>query len=144
MKTFLYLIALTTSPAMALEFKSSGVVKATVEDTILATKWKPTPITVIEPHEKKPVTYIGVAFAKMMDAIYGHDWQTREEVLFTCKDGYQPSIPVAKFEAYKSWLVWARKDAKSFELVNHLPGNQKVALGPTYLVWQNQNVPEIL
>ena len=144
MKCFWYLLMLTTTPAIALEFKTSGVVKMSVEDTTLSTKWKAAPITVIEPHEKKPVTYMGVPFTKMMGTIYGQDWQSREEVLFTCKDGYQPSIPVAKFKAYKAWLVWARKDAKSFEVINQLQGNEKVTLGPTYLVWENQNIPEIL
>jgi hypothetical protein len=51
-------------------------------------------VTVWEPHEDRNVTYEGFEMAKVFAAVYGERWQEMEEVLFTCADGYQPSLPM--------------------------------------------------
>ena len=62
----------------------------------------------------------------------------------TCVDGYQPSIPVREFTQNKAFLAISRTDQKEFTLVNTLQSNEKVSLGPTYLVWDNLNNPQLL
>src|SRR5690606_35179343 len=61
-----------------------------------------------------------------------------------CKDGYQPSIPVAKFLTYDAYLAVASADNTSFTLNNTLQNHEVVELGPIYLVWDNLKSPALL
>ena len=97
------------------------------------------PVTIIEPHMSRDVTYVGRPFNEILEELFGSTWRQKEEILLTCADGYQSSIPVDKFLAHKAWLVWGRSDKASFELVNNLQGGEIVKLGPYYLVWENQH-----
>jgi hypothetical protein len=131
----------SVSHAAKLEFKFKGKVQQSIE--IKSIK-KSSSVTVLEPHMDQLVTYEGKPFNQMMDDTIGRQWRQGEEVLFTCLDGYQSSIPVKKFEHFRAWLVWARRDGKPFEITNKLQYNEKVLLGPIYLVWENQKEPELL
>jgi mono/diheme cytochrome c family protein len=94
-------------------------------------------ITVYEPHEKREVTYRGVPFNTLLEKVYGDSWKKTEEILFTCVDGYQPSLPLSRFEGFTSYLAFERKGAKEFSLVDKLHSGETVQLGPFYLVWDN-------
>ena len=89
---------------------------------------------IFEPHEAGSATYHGVDFNAVLDAVYGKAWLRAEELLFTCADGYQPSIPGSRFTQYKSYLVFGREGGE-FEITNKLHGGERVKLAPYYLVW---------
>jgi cytochrome c2 len=103
----------------------------------------PKTVTVFEPLELENRQYRGFPVDKLFTAVYGNDWMEIEEVLFTCSDGYQPSIPSSQFREYSSYLVYASPDKKEFTLINKLQNNELVELGPFYLVWDNINNPEL-
>ncbi len=100
-------------------------------------------ITVWEPHENKDVTYRGFEANAVFNAIYGEKWRDAEEVLFTCSDGYQPSVPVERFKKHKAYFVFERLDQKSFKVQNRFQNEKDVELGPYYLVWDNRKSDEL-
>jgi mono/diheme cytochrome c family protein len=136
-------LVMTTS-ASALELKFKGKSNQLIEQSKLIQNKNASGITIFEPHRDELVTYVGLPFNQLMDDVFGEKWHREEEILFTCIDGYQPSIPVSKFKRFKAWIVWARKDGKPFEIVNTLQASEKVDLGPLYLVWDNQKEQELL
>jgi mono/diheme cytochrome c family protein len=97
----------------------------------------PHDLPVYEIHEAKDVTYQVSDLRSVLTAVYGELWKNSDEILFTCLDGYQPSIPVAKIKEFTSALAFARKGAKEFSLIAVIDKNKKVDLGPYYLVWDN-------
>lgn len=99
-------------------------------------------ITVYEPHEKAKVTYSAIPARAVFEAVFKEDWKEADEILFTCEDGYQPSVPAAKFKKYAAYLSFA-KPGKPFTMVNKLQNNEKIELGPYYLVWDNETFPAL-
>lgn len=125
------------SNAQELSFKNK---KASVQNLTLEQIRQQLPvkdIKVYEPHEKREVTYTGVAMRDLLQKVYKSDWQKAEEVLFTCVDGYQPSIPMTQFQKYDAYLVFRRADDPKFNVTNKLQNNETVPLGPFYLIWNN-------
>jgi mono/diheme cytochrome c family protein len=100
-------------------------------------------VKVFEPHESENRIYVGFPVNALFREVYGKNWQDAEEILFTCSDGYQPSIPSARFTEYPAYLVYGRADKKEFTLVNKLQNNELAQLGPFYLVWDNLSYPEL-
>jgi mono/diheme cytochrome c family protein len=100
-------------------------------------------VMVFEPHESENREYIGFPINTLFTEVYGEKWKEAEEILFTCSDGYQPSIPSARFKEYPAYLVYERADKKEFTLVNKPQNNELVQLGPFYLVWDNFKYPEL-
>ena len=68
--------------------------------------------------------------------IYGDDWKKSEEALFTCSDGFQPSLPVTEFDKHQGYLAFARTDDPDFSVFSP-DSREKVEAGPLYLVWEN-------
>lgn len=101
------------------------------------------PVTVFEPHESVKREYGGFSMNSILTAVYGESWKDAEEILFTCSDGYQPSIPSVKFNEYSAYLVYAGSGGEGFSLINKLQNNEHVELGPFYLVWDNLKHPEL-
>jgi mono/diheme cytochrome c family protein len=58
-------------------------------------------------------------------------------VLFTCVDGYQPVLPMDRFNRYVGYLAYRRLDQEEFKVQNRFQGESDVPLGPFYLVWDN-------
>ncbi len=127
--------------AAQLEFKMKGNLRQSIA---IPSEKNSRSVIILEPHMDQLVAYVGKPFNEMMDNALGQDWRKGEEILFTCLDGYQSSIPVKKFQRFKAWIVWNRKDGKPFEITNKLQNNEKVSLHPTYLVWENQKEKELL
>jgi len=125
-------------------FRLGGADVARLSLRQIRAKVPPVAIAVHEPHEAKDVTYRGIPTVALLDAVLGPGWREREELLFTCADGYQPSIPVSEVLARESVLSFERVGEKRFGLVNRLQGGEEVALGPLYLVWNNKKHPELL
>ena len=76
--------------------------------------------------------------------MFGKDWRKAQEIVFTSIDGYQPSVPVAKFLAHDAYLAFAHEDGTPFTMTNTLQNNEIVPLGPLYLVWDNRNSKVLL
>lgn len=100
-------------------------------------------ITVWEPHEDKNVTYEGFDIAKLFAAVYGEQWRKIDEALFTCVDGYQPVLPMDRFEHYAGYIVYRRLDQAQFKVQNRFQNQSDVPLGPYYLVWDNLKSSEL-
>ena len=130
--------------ASAFEFKVKGSVRKSLSDDSLRSSKNAANVSIVAPHENRLLSYKGLPFNDLMDQTIGKSWRDAEEVLFTCADGYQPSIPVEKFKRFKAWLVWTRADGKPFQITNKLQGNEQVRLGPFYLVWENDHNEELL
>ncbi len=138
----LLLVSLTATAA-DIKFQKAGQLVKSLPDADLSKVAPAGSIEVYEPHEQQTIHYKGYRTADLFDAIFGAVWRKEEEVLFTCIDGYQPSIPVASFLASDSYLVFERVGASEFGLTNKLQANEKVALGPLYLVWDNIKTPAL-
>jgi mono/diheme cytochrome c family protein len=94
-------------------------------------------VTVFEPQIQKNVTFKAFATDDLLNLAYGNDWQSKEEILFTCVDGYQPSMPRADFRDGRSYFAFARSDGAAFVDSETRDHQKNVALGPFYLIWDN-------
>ncbi len=101
-------------------------------------------IRVYEPYEEREVSFEAVAFDAVLDAIYSSDWRTQEELLFTCSDGYQPTVPVGRVLEHKAWLAFDRADEDGFSILKLESGSlRRVTLSPFYLIWENLDDPQV-
>jgi mono/diheme cytochrome c family protein len=140
-------LALAAMPARSagdVEFKTDGktVKSLSVEDLRMVAPV--VSLKVFEAHEKKDRVYRAIPVRPVFDKIFGKDWEKAQEVIFTSIDGYQPSIPVAKFLAHDAYLAFAYEDGGPFTMVNTLQNNEKVPLGPLYLIWDNLHSKALL
>jgi mono/diheme cytochrome c family protein len=101
-------------------------------------------VPVHDPYEQAEVLFDALPFAALLDLVYGPDWRRAEELLFTCSDGYQPTLPVRRVLQHRAWLAFDRRTASDgagpgdFTLLKHESGERKrIELSPFYLVWQN-------
>src|SRR6185503_976304 len=94
-------------------------------------------VRVFEPYEQREVAFTALRFDRVLDAVYGAGWRSEEEILFTCRDGYQPTVPVARVVAHAAWLAFARERA-DFAIDKLESGRvQRIELVPFYLIWEN-------
>jgi mono/diheme cytochrome c family protein len=94
-------------------------------------------LAVFEPYEAQEVDFVALPFAAVLDAVYGSGWRREEELLFTCSDGYQPTVPVQRAIDHRAWLAFERK-GQGFTIRKSEAGELRtVALGPFYLIWEN-------
>jgi len=120
-----------------IEFKDQGQVVRTLSLADLGSITATVSLKVFEAHEKRERTYQAYPVWPLFDHIFGKTWQQAEEIVFTSADGYQPSIPVARFLAHDAYFAFASSDDAPFTLINALQNNELVQLGPLYLVWDN-------
>jgi mono/diheme cytochrome c family protein len=146
-KIFLTLVAIygnicLLAPAFSqsdigIEFKDKGhIVKAlTLRD--LAAVFSAVSLKVFEIHEKKDRVYKAYPARALFDKTFGKEWKKAEEIVFISMDGYQASIPVAKFLSHDAYFAFAHDDGSPFTMTNILQNNEVVQLGPLYLIWDN-------
>ncbi len=120
-----------------IEFKDQGRVVRTLSLAELGSSTAAVSLKIFEAHEKKERTYQVYPVRSLFEHIFGKGWEQAEEIVFTSADGYQPSIPVAKFLAYDAYFAFSNTDNAPFTLINVLQNNELVQLGPLYLVWDN-------
>ncbi len=148
MKTpILALVLALTLPLSAraeseLKFLIHGKPVKTLSQTELEKLVPAQELTVWEPHEAKEVKYKGFPANALLDKVYGNEWRKIEDVLFTCTDGYQPSIAVERFLKYDGLFAFERVGTE-FMVTNTLQANEKVTLGPYYLAWNSIKAPEL-
>lgn len=135
-------LALLASPAAAGEdasllFASDGKLVAR-HDLSWLRGLGPREVTVFEPYEAREVRFEAVRFADVLDAVYGEAWRGREELLFSCRDGYQPTLPVRRVLEHEAWLAFDRADEEGFAIWKRESGRrQRIELAPFYLIWEN-------
>jgi mono/diheme cytochrome c family protein len=91
-------------------------------------------VTIPDPVVGETRSYRGVAMRELMESVYGSRWHTLEELLITCTDGYQPSLPVDELHRREAYLVFETADGKPFTFVKK---SLTVPLGPFYLAWSD-------
>jgi mono/diheme cytochrome c family protein len=135
------LLAATALPSRgddtALTFRRHGELVSTRDLAALKTLAEPRAMRVLEPYEQREVAFRALRLDRVLDAVYGESWRGEEEILFTCRDGYQPTVPVARALEHAGWLAFAREGA-DFALEKRESGRlQRVEIGPFYLIWEN-------
>lgn len=120
-----------------IEFRDQGRVVRTLPLTGFGAITAVVSLKIFEAHEKKERAYQVYPVRPLLDHVFGKTWEKAEEIVFTSADGYQPSIPVARFLAHDAYFAFASADDAPFTLVNILQNNELVPLGPLYLVWDN-------
>ena len=146
MQILLLTLALLTPAAGAdslIQFRLDGVPLSASPLVDLTKSIPPQEITVYEPHEKQEVKYRGFPANAVLTKAFGAEWQKRDEIVFVCADGYRAVLPAAKFSEYEAYLTFERVGANEFALTNTLQGNERVPLGPLYLVWDNVKAPAL-
>lgn len=127
-----------------IEFKNSGGLVKSLKPEKLNTLARQKTLNVFEVHEGRERQYKVYPAQSVFDQMFGSSWRTADEIIFTCQDSYQPSIPVAKFLTYDAYLAVASADNKPFTLSNALQNHEVVALEPAYLIWDNLKSPALL
>ncbi|PTR10576.1 cytochrome c [Nitrosospira sp. Nsp5] len=141
--------ALSLAPAFAqnpITFEFKGVDQA-VKTLSLKDLGAITPavsLKVFEVHENAERIYRAFPARPVLDKIFGKEWEKAQEIVFTSIDGYQPSIPIAKFLAYDAYFAFAHENGAPFTMTNTLQNNEIVPLGPLYLIWDNINSKVLL
>ncbi|MEI8026668.1 MAG: hypothetical protein WCI18_09995 [Pseudomonadota bacterium] len=121
-------------------FKRGGKEVKSLDTTELAQHAVPT--KVFEHLSETEVTYQAVPFRELLESVYGAHWgEAGEELLFTCVDGYQPSLPLSIFKSNKSFLALS-KPGEDFKATT-TKDKKSISLGPTYLIWENLKNLEI-
>lgn len=121
-----------------LEFARHGDAVATKTRTSLRAESADRRVRVHEPYEARVVEFEAVPLPALLDAVYSPSWREEQEILFTCRDGYQPILPVKRVLAHDAWLAFARTDQETFTIRKHESGEiRTVDVGPYYVVWEN-------
>jgi cytochrome c2 len=95
-------------------------------------------IQVFEPYEEAEARFDALPFASVLDTVYGKSWRDEEELLFTCSDGYQPTVPVQRVVDHRALLAFDRPGAQGFTVRKRESGEERtISLAPFYLVWDN-------
>ena len=119
-----------------LTLKTQGKMNQQIPLSELVKKVQPEKITVSNPIDGKLHTYEGIPTQKLFDHVWGSQWRTGDEILMTCLDGYQPSIPVDRFLHHQSWIATRRIDSANFTATSQ-KDQKAIQLGPFYLIWEN-------
>ena len=128
--------ARSAEPELAFSRRAEPV--ATLGLAALRRAAPPTTVRVHEPYESREVAFEALRFDRVLDAVYTEAWRAEEELLFTCSDGYQPSVPVQRVLSHQAWLAYDRADRDRFSIDKLESGAvREIELGPFYLVWEN-------
>lgn len=99
---------------------------------------EPVRIDVFEPYEQARVAFTALPLEQVLDEAYGPSWRTREAILFTCRDGYEPTIPVRRIVEHRAFLAIERLGDVGFTILKEEAGRrQRIELGPFYVIWEN-------
>lgn len=107
-------------------------------------------VTVVEPHEStaerhKFVDYRALPLDGLLPHWFGGRWASEDaEIVFFAKDGYRSAVAGTKLKKYRAFLAFARSDGTPFTVDNIIQNEQKISLGPYYLIWDNLGAPELL
>jgi mono/diheme cytochrome c family protein len=99
---------------------------------------EPRRVEVFEPYEHTKVSFTALPLERVFDEAYGLSWRKREAILFTCRDGYQPTIAVQRVLNHQAFLAVARPGDVGFTILKDEEGTKKrIELSPFYVIWEN-------
>jgi hypothetical protein len=127
----------------SIKFLKGGTEVKTLSLELPPSDLKKSELKVHEPHEDRKKTYKGFRAQDLLTWAYGDAWKKSEEILFTCSDGYQPSVPSEYLQKYDALFATAVKGQKNFVVQNKMQNEKDVPLGPMYLVWNNLKHSEL-
>ncbi len=118
-------------------FKGDKIASFDLEQ--LKKKVAPVTLKVNELHESRSAEFRGIPFYPLLKLVYGDKLAQGDEIVFTCLDGYKPSIPLRRFEKHTSLLTFEKVsgDYKFSDEKNH----KEIEYGPYYLIWENLKDP---
>lgn len=115
---------------------SKPVATRTLEE--LNREIEPLEVEVFEPHQRTKMAFAALPLPQVLDDAYGDIWREREAIVFTCRDGYEPTIAVRRVLNHSAFLALNRLDQAEFTIVEARDGaRQEVDLGPFYVIWEN-------
>ncbi|MGB3051013.1 MAG: c-type cytochrome [Polyangiales bacterium] len=124
--------------ARALDFlvESKPVKSLTVEQ--MKKNLEPLRLEVFEPYEHANVVFTALPLERVLDEAYGPAWRTREAILFSCRDGYEPTIPVRRVLDHRAFLAIDRPGDVGFTILKDEEGTtRRIELSPFYVIWEN-------
>lgn len=125
------------SEERSLEFLDRSRPVASLTVTALEQKVELREVEVFEPHQRTKVVYEALALPEVLDAAYGPSWRQREAIVFSCRDGYEPTIAVQRVLSHQAFVAVGRPK-KAFRILEHRNGAvTPVDLGPFYIIWEN-------
>lgn len=131
-------VAARTEEGAVLRFARHGVPVATLDRAALARVAPLQVVQVFEPYEQDVARFDALPLVPLLDHVFGRSWRGEEELLFTCRDGYQPTVPVRRVLDHRAWLALDRRGEAGFAIDKHESGRvQRIDLSPAYLVWEN-------
>ena len=128
----------TTGETLA--FSLHGVPIRSLDRLALSRIVAPGPLRVFEPYEEREVEFLAIPFTSVLDFVYGDGWRAQPELLllFTCSDGYQPTLPLQRVLDHQAWLALDRVGEPGFSILKRESGSRKrIDLSPFYLIWDN-------
>ena len=128
----------------SLEFldRSQLVASRTLDQ--LTRQIKPRDVQVFDPHQRQEIVFEALSLTQVLDDAYGPSWREREAIVFSCRDGYEPTIPVQRVLTHAAFLAVSRPGKSDFSLLEHRNGAIKpVELGPFYVIWSNLDDAQI-
>ncbi len=124
--------------ARSIDFRleSKSVKSLTVED--MKKHAKPLRVEVFEPYEQANVAFTAVALDRVLDEAYGPSWRTHQAIVFSCRDGYEPTIPVRRVLDHRAFLAIDRPGDVGFTILKDEEGTtRRIPLSPFYVIWEN-------
>lgn len=122
--------------SLAFLIESKPAKSLTVEE--LKTKLTPLRVEVFEPYEQSNVEFTAIPLEGVLDEAYGPSWRTHEAILFSCRDGYEPTIPVRRVLDHRAFLAIDRPGDVGFTILKDEQGTRRrIALRPFYVIWEN-------
>jgi mono/diheme cytochrome c family protein len=107
----------------------------TIEE--MKSKFEVKKIKVWEFHEEKNIEFLAIEANPVISHLFGSEkWLNEEELVITCLDGYEPTLPVEYFKKHKAYFALSIPSRKEFKITNK-GQNETVDLGPLYLIWDN-------
>jgi cytochrome c2 len=100
----------------------------------LKSKLKTETIEIEDPVYKKRMTYDAFPLTAVFDIAGLKSGEAADEVVFTAKDGYSPSISFEALKKFTGYLVYQEHGKECFSLVEQ--GKAKVSPAPFYVVWK--------
>jgi len=116
--------------------ESKPVKSLTVEE--MSKNIEPVRVEVFEPYEHTNVVFTALPLERVLDEAYGPSWRTHEAILFSCRDGYEPTIPVRRVLDHRAFLAIDRPGDAGFTILKYEEGaKRRIALSPFYVIWEN-------
>jgi len=121
-----------------LDFRNEGENVRALALSELTELVEPRRVDVFEPYEQEKATFEALPLEDVLDAVYGPTWRERDAILFTCRDGYQPTIPTRRVQRHAAFLAISRPGGAGFTIDKVEQGARKqIDLRPYYIIWSN-------